>query len=349
MASIEDRLAATQVILTRYILLVCFILGIFGNICNICIFIQKKLRVNSCSIYFIAASFINFLIIIFGITPTISASYIADPTLYFPWACKLKLYGLHSLLMMSRSYILLACIDQYTFCSPNAGLRRFSRRQIALKLVCAVPFIWLIVPIHMLIFVDIQKPSDRCGTSGVYSIIYSIYSFVCALLPLILMVIFSSMVFYNLRQVLRRVQPGNDNQMQVGHIRFRKYDYQIMIMLLCEVIVYLISTILHPITTLYMSLTTVSKGSPPISLLGIAIEGFMAYLAWGFLIYLNSCSTFYINYCVSKVFRSRFYSLISILFNWFRCNQERHAPHRHNVTGRSIRGQHKTLPRPIKF
>lgn len=186
----------------------------------------------------------------------------------------------------------------------------------------------------MLVFVDVQILSVRCGTSGLYSLIYSIYSFVCALLPLILMVTFSSLAFYNLRQVNRRVLPtNNNNQLQVGHIRVRKYDYQIMIMLICTVIVYLISTILHPTNTFYMSLTAVLKGSPPKSSLRLAIEGFITYLTWGFLIYLNSCSTFYINFYASKVFRSRFYSLIGLLFKWLRCGQQRDGQLHHNGTG----------------
>jgi hypothetical protein len=336
MSSIAETLATTHVVLTRYILPLCLILGIFGNICNICIFIQKQLRSNSCSIYFIAASVVNLLIIIFGIIPTISASFITDPSLYLTWACKLKLYGLHSLLMMSRIYVVMACIDRYTFCSSNARLRQFSRRQIALKILPIVVIIWLLVPIHMLIFVEVQIPYIRCGTSGTYSLVYSIYSFICSSLPLTLMIIFSMLAVYNLRQVNQRVLPVNNNQLGTGHIRLKKYDYQIMMMLIGEVIIYLISNILHPTNTLYMLLTAVPKGSPPKSASRLAIEGFVTYLTWGFLIYLNSCSTFYINFCTSKVFRSRFYHLWSFVFNWCRHDQRGLDPSRTNNTGVSM-------------
>ncbi len=333
MSSIQEALSTTQVILTRYILTLCFLLGIFGNICNISIFIQKPLRLNSCSIYFIAASLINLLIIIFGIIPTISASYITDPSLYLPWACKLKLYGLHSLLMMSRMYILMACIDQYTFCSSNVRLRQFSRRQVALKLLPIILIMWLIIPIHMLVFVDVQIPYIKCGTSGIYSLIYSIYSFVCSSLPLILMIVFSSLAFYNLRQANRRVVPANNNQPQVGNFRPKRYDYQIMLMLIYQVIIYLISNILHPTNTLYMALTAVPKGSPPKSPLRLTIEGFITYLTWGFLIYINSCSTFYINFCASKVFRLRFYNLLKFIFNWFIHGQRGQEQHQIDTLG----------------
>ncbi|CAF1138980.1 unnamed protein product [Adineta steineri] len=322
MSSITDVVAVTQLILSRYILPICLILGIFGNICNICIFIQKKLRSKPCAIYFIAASFINLLIIIFGIIPTIVASYIIDPILYLSWACKLKLYGLHSLLMMSRSYIVLACIDQYIFCSSDIHVRLFSRRQIALKLIFIVPIIWILIPLHILIFVDVHIPYVRCGPSNVYSLIYSIYSFVFTSLPLILMVVFSLLTFYNIRRISRRILPIFNNRRSVDGIRFRRYDYQIMRMLICQVIVYLISTILHPTNTLYRSLTIVSKDSPVKSSSRQVIEDFITYLTWSFLIYLNSCSTFYINFCVSQVFRSRFYRLINYLLIWLRYDQE---------------------------
>lgn len=317
MSSIQGALTTTQLVLTRYILPICLILGIFGNIFNICIFIQKNLRQNSCSIYFIAASSVNILIIIFGVIPTISASYRTDPSLYLSWACKLKLYGLHSLLMMSRIYIVMACINQYVFCSSSVRLRQFSRPQIAFKLLPTVPIIWLIVPIHMLVFVDVQISYVRCGTSGTYSFIYSIYSFICSSIPLILMILFSLLAFYNLRQVQRRVIPGNINPpLAEGNIRPKRYDYQLMAMLICQVTVYLISNVLHPTNTLYMSLTAVPKGSPPKSALRLSIEGFITYLTWGFLIYLNSCLTFYINFCASKVFRQRFYNLLKVIFYW---------------------------------
>ncbi|CAF0852069.1 unnamed protein product [Adineta steineri] len=321
MSSIQEILNTTQLVLSRYILPICLIMGIFGNVCNICIFIQKKLRVNACSIYFLAASSVNLLIIIFGIIPTISASYIADPSLYLTWACKLKLYGLHSLLMMSRVYIALACIDQYFFCSANPRLRQFSGRKVALIAVPIVPVAWLVIPIHMLIFVDVQIPYVKCGTSGVYSLVYSIYSFVCSSIPLILMIIFSALAFYNLRKLNQRVVPVANTQSSVATARIKKYDYQIMVMLIFEVVIYLISNVLHPTNTLYMTLTAVPKGSPPKSALRLSIEGFVTYLTWGFLIYINSCLTFYINFCVSKVFRSRFYYLCIFIFNWCKYGQ----------------------------
>jgi hypothetical protein len=324
MSTIEEVLGTAQVVLTRYILPICFLLGLFGNICNIGIFIQKPLRSNSCSIYFIAASFVNIFIINFGIIPTISASYEIEPALYLSWACKLKLYGLHSLLMMSRTFIVLACIDQFAFSSPSVRLRQFSHCQIAFKLLPIVPAIWLIIPIHMLVFVDVQVLNIRCGTSGTYSLVYSIYSFVFSSLPLILMIIFSSWAFYNLRQANRRVLPAINHQTREDNIRRRKYDHQMMIMLICQVIVYLISNILHPTNTLYMALTTVPSGGPRKSALRLAIEGFVTYLTWGFLIYINSCSTFYINFFVSKVFRLRFYNLLSLTFNWWRYIGRRH-------------------------
>jgi hypothetical protein len=210
----------------------------------------------------------------------------------------------------------MACVDRYTFSSTNARLRQFSRRKVALKILPIIPILWLLIPIHMLIFVDVQVPYVRCGTSGTYSLVYSIYSFICSSLPLILMISFSTLAVYNLRQVNQRVLPINNNQQPISDIRRKKYHYQITKMLIGEVIIYLISNILHPTTTLYMSLTAVPKGSPPKSSVRLAIEGFIIYLTWGFLIYLNSCSTFYINICISKVFRLRFYRLWRSAFDW---------------------------------
>ena len=132
MGLIED-LALTQAILTRYILTICLILGIIGCFCNFIVFCGKKLRSNPCSVYFIATSIFNLLVIIFGITPVLLASYLpSDPASYSSTFCKAKSYTTHAFLMMSRSSVALACVDRFALCSRNARIRSLSQRHIAI-------------------------------------------------------------------------------------------------------------------------------------------------------------------------------------------------------------------------
>ncbi|CAF1356291.1 unnamed protein product [Adineta ricciae] len=309
MSSIEDVLNIIQMIFSRYLLPICLFFGIFGNIFNIFIFLAKKFRSNSCSIYFLGTSFTNLFIIIFGIIPSISSSYITDPSLYLTWA---------------------SCLDQYFFSSVKPYLRRLSNTKFALKMLLIVPICWLIIPIHMLIFMNVQIPYVKCGTSGVYSLVYAIYSFLCSSTPLILMIIFSLLAFSNIRQINHRIVPAMN---VTNHIHMKNYDRQIILMLIFTVWIYFISNVLHPTNTLYMYLTTVSKGQPPKSSSRIAIEGFVTYLTWGFFIYINSCSTFYINICVSKIYRMRFVYLLKTTFNYLKNGQIIPEPNTTNHLG----------------
>ncbi|CAF5143253.1 unnamed protein product, partial [Rotaria sp. Silwood1] len=64
-------------------------------------------------------------------------------------------------------------------------------------------------------------------------------------------------------------------------------------------IVYYISTVSFPIYSIYLAITSdISKTTNR-----LAIESFMRYLALKFLIYINSCSIFYIHLLASKPFR----------------------------------------------
>ena len=72
--------------------------------------------------------------------------------------CKTRTYTTHIFLTMSRSSVALACIDRFALCSPNVYIRRLNQRRKAIILVIAASVLWLIVPIHVIIYNDIQVP-----------------------------------------------------------------------------------------------------------------------------------------------------------------------------------------------
>jgi len=131
--------------------------------------------------------------------------------------------------MMSRSSVALACIDRFALCSSNVHIRALNQYHIAIRLVIVVCFVWLLIPIHMLVEVTIQMPAQRCGAAGIYSTIYGIYSAIVTTIPLMIMVIFSSMAIRGLQHVRSRVHPNipiNNSNVQTT-ARMKKTRYSI--------------------------------------------------------------------------------------------------------------------------
>ncbi|CAF4277391.1 unnamed protein product, partial [Adineta steineri] len=318
--TLTDDLTLAQLILSRYVLIICSILGIIGCFLNFIIFCKKKLRKSSCSVYFQATSIFNLLVILIAITPVIVGSYLPkDPASYLSAYCKARAYTTHAFLMMSRSSVALSCIDRFALCSSHAYIRRLNHRGIAIILVVITIIIWLLIPIHVMVYTDVQS-SGKCGTSGSYQIFYSFYAIIVTSIPLLIMIIFSVWAVRNIRRSRARVAAtdehvnGNENSRR----KMKKEDIQLMIIVISEAIVYLLSTIWYPIYTAYTTITAnVSKTSDR-----VAIENFIRYLVLSFLIFLNSCSIFYVHLLASKTLRQECKQLIFYLFKHNQINVE---------------------------
>ncbi|CAF1382815.1 unnamed protein product [Didymodactylos carnosus] len=271
------------------------VLGNTGNILNCVVFLQKPLRKNSCSKYFLASSVVNIFILNFGILTNLYSINYRNPLSYSFIYCKLRTYILHSLLMLSRTYIVLACIDRFALCSPHAKRRQFSRPHVADLLIPLTAIIWFIIPIHIPIFIIFEQ--QKCVMLGLYYIFFSIYALIFAgTAPPILMITFSLLAYQNIRRIRNRIQPD----VGVSRVRIKNRDHQLMSMLFVEVVVYILSTVLYPLNTIYSALTLYDSRKNAERL---SIENFLTFLTGAFLLYINNSSTFYI-YCItSKTFR----------------------------------------------
>jgi hypothetical protein len=288
-----SSLPIIQEYLTRYGMGIYLILGNIGNLFNIIIFCQPRHRKNSCSLYLLMASIMNIFIINFGVIPTLYSLDHVNPETYSIAYCKLRLYLLHSALMISRSMIVLACIDRFAVSSASQRIHVFGQSKIAICLIIFICFIWPIIASHILALLTIKL--GRCTAYGNYSLIYSIYSFIVAgFLPPTLMITFGFLTIRNLRDIHSRVRP---NIIRIA--RIERKDHYLSVMLICEVIVYFISTIPYPIHTLYLTITRDTIKSET----RLQIESFITFLAYSFLIYVNSASTFYIYISTSHAYR----------------------------------------------
>ena len=341
--SLAEELNAVQSSLTRYVLPVCLIFGIIGNLLNIIVFYQKHLRKNSCSVFFISTSIFNILVMLCGIIPIILSSYLSfDYASYSIPYCKFRSYIVHVLLMMSRFSVALASIDRFAACSPNVHIRFFNQYHIAIRSVIILMLVWLLIPSHMLVHVTIQMPTRRCGGAGIYSTIYGIYSAIVTAIPLFIMVIFSSLAIQDLQHVRSRVHPmvvtNNTNISKLG--RIRKRDTQLLRLLIGEVLVYFLSTVSFPVYSIYFSLTSATIKSAN----RLAIEGLVRYFALSFLIYVNVCSIFYVHLLISKAFRHECKQLFLYLIR----RQSANSLFLTTISASNIKRQPNRIHTPVK-
>ncbi|CAF0893774.1 unnamed protein product [Rotaria sordida] len=280
-----------RVWMTRYIMGSYLILGVIGNLINIFMFTRRKSRLyNSCSLYLLAISISHILNASWGIIPSIYNLNHVDPSTYSYIYCKLRSYSQHSIVMIGRTLMVVACIDRYAICSNYQRFRLLNKLQVAFRIIIGIIIAWPCINIYLL-FVMIFT-GKNCVMLSSFTFIWAIYTVVVpGILTPLLMTIFGLLAIRNRRRLQGRLN-GNRN-------RNNKRDYTLMVMLLSEVLVYVISTSSFPVITLYKAITTnVVK-----SVQRQEIETFITFFGSSFLLYLNPSSTFYIFIIVSNNYR----------------------------------------------
>ena len=217
------------------------------------------------------------------------------------WVCKLRLYTLHTSLMIGRSLIVCACVDRYFLCSQSVSLRSFCDPTIPVRIIIGHFLIWPLIPVQIPI---LQVFSDhRCVMASSYVLIYGFYSTLAAgLLPPLLMTIFSVLAIRHRHRLRSRV---------TAFMLHSRRNNTLIVMLSAQVIVYVVTTSLYPATALYRALTDDSEKSGE----RLQIENFITFIGGSFLIYLNPASSFYVYLVASKQFRKDFRIILIHFFD----------------------------------
>ncbi|CAF2857827.1 unnamed protein product [Rotaria sp. Silwood2] len=282
-----SSLAIIQQNVARYGLSTLLVLGNVGNIFTIFILSRSvKQKVNSCSLYLLSASISNWIVINTALISNIIGVDHIDPQHTSNIICKIRWSGTHALLMLSRSFMIAACIDRWALCSRNATIRSFSRPHQAIRLIIILIIVWTIIPIHMVIFFN--NTSGRCiATPGVYALFYAIYSlFIIGIIPLLLMIVFSMRAWHNLRLARTRIAQAGTNNVKIA-----KRDRDLMKMLSGEVFVYCLTTIPYPINLIYsVSTNSIAAFKSPERK---AIESLVGYIVSPLLNFMYCCAQFY--------------------------------------------------------
>jgi hypothetical protein len=208
---------------------------------------------------------------------------------------------------MSRFFIVTACFDRFALCSTSVRLRQFSRVHIARRyMIPSIIIIWLILPIHMLIYnTSVNNSCMYPDGAALYNSIYGVS--LVGFIPPILMSLFSFLIFRNLKSRQQRRQvcqlsivnihlSTNENKKQ------QKKDQQVLGMLIIQVVVYVTTTTMTSINLLYSVLTMYFKTNK--SNEENSIETFISFIM-GMLNYSCPCLSFYLFILASHLYRKQ--------------------------------------------
>lgn len=291
-------LSILQQIISRYIVTSALGLGIFGNLCNCIMFInQCKRQPTPFTIYLLSFSIIAFIYLIWANFPAVYSLDHIDPQTYSIVYCKLRLYGSYTLGTLVRYIIVCACADRYFFTRRNVRIRSWSSIQMARKMLIINCLIWPILAIQILVFMEIRN--GVCWMFGLVRFYYSIYQLITVgIIPPTLMSIFG---FLSLRS-LRQLHSSNEHG--------RRRDYDLMRMLIAEIIINVTTSIPYSINIIYGAATAniTDKSADRLE-----IESFMNYITT-ILINLLGIAPFYLFIIASKSFRNEF---IQIVIGWY--------------------------------
>lgn len=294
--SLPSTLTMIQEKLTFFVLPTYIVFGLFGNTFCIIYFLQRSQRTSSCALYLLLAAVTNTLAVSFGVTTTVLNTWKSFATASLVY-CKLRMFINHSLIFISRTYTILASVDTYTMSSQNRNYRGFSQRSTALKTSIVVVFACPLIAVHIPIMNTIV--AEQCVMTGIYSLIFAIYQMLIAgILPPVFMLIFSCLAYRNLKNFTFDTDERRNRKK-------KRQQQQLIRMVTTQIIVYIISAELVPITTLYRQLTsTMVKNADRRS-----IEAFIVFIAMNFLLYLNTWAAFFIYFATSSNFRFAFIRL----------------------------------------
>jgi hypothetical protein len=266
---------------------------------------------------FLASSVSAIILLFIGIVPQLYALYNSpNPFLTNSSFCKARSYLNQTSAMPCRWLLVMACIDRCISSSTNVRLRGLSTVPMARRIVVIIVGIWLILPIHMLIYSNIQPPGNiACSvTNNNVAIYHRFYTFIMGgVLPSIIAFICSLCIWRNFQERRRRIIIVNNLIKRRKKVR----NQQVIFMLLVQVAIFVVSTIPFMSFNIYDTMTrSVTNKSPNRK----AIKAFLKTLT-ELLVYLITMS-FYSNTLVSRKFRKELIKLLQLIIN-FSCQQIR--------------------------
>jgi hypothetical protein len=222
--------------LNRYVGIFIFITGIIGGLLNIIIFTTlKTFRQTSCGFYLTAISIFNVGQALFALSTRILDSGFSINLTSRSWSCKLRTFLAQSCVLLSLTGMSLVTIDQFL---SMTTYRCWSSVRLAHRHILIACCVWGFHGIFALIYWDVSNGvcvSTNLGYKEYLSWFYLPVFLGC--LPIIIMVTFSLLSFFNIRSLASRrlniVRLSRDRQLtamallQVSFIVFTSIPYTV--------------------------------------------------------------------------------------------------------------------------
>ncbi|CAF3403418.1 unnamed protein product [Rotaria socialis] len=312
-------LVKTQQILSSYGLSTSLVFGIVGNILLICVLVRRKHPINSCSLYLLSITIVNLIIIQFMLVLVIYSANNPNPEHNSLVWCKIHSYVFDALIMLYRWYRIASFVDCAAMSSRHVRVRSFSQARVACRTVLTITCVCLLIPLHLAVYFRIEF--DRCvPQSGIYAKIFSIYSiFISGWIPPLVMAVCGAIAYRNLKRSRERVHSRHLHYIHTDSFAIKannesihKRDQQLMLLSVCEIILYVSTNILYSVNVTYSTLTYDHVKSAQ----RIQIESFISHFSLAFLIIVNNGASFYLYSIISSRFRKDFESLFSHCFDY---------------------------------
>jgi hypothetical protein len=151
-------------LLTRYILLIMFILSLVGNILNVLVFCQSKLRSNPCTIYLLAGSCFNLIWTVAAVLSRFLSTYNLDFSAQISALCKVRHFIFFTFSSVSVWMMTLATFDRFLISSPLVKYRQFSSFSNAYRMMGTITLILSVNYANLFYCANIKgtPPSSSC-------------------------------------------------------------------------------------------------------------------------------------------------------------------------------------------
>ena len=254
-----------------------------------------------------------------GIIPLLYAQFNSpNPFTTSTAFCKIRVYVNQFSAMSCRWLLVMACIDRCLTCSMHARIRHVFTVKASRQIAAGLIFIWMIIPVHTLIFAGIIPPGNIACIimDSNVAIYHGLYTLIMGgLIPPIIMLICTASIWHSLKK-------KNQRQMVTiitsDNTRNTQRDQQVVIILLGQVVIYVISAIPFMTNNFYSNLV---RGIPNKPVDRVAIENFVGVLT-EVCVYIFPASTFYCNTLVSRTFRQE----LCYMFRWLYPRSQRISP-----------------------
>jgi hypothetical protein len=269
-----------------------------------------------------------------GISPTLHSLNHPDPTTTILAFCKLRIYLLQSSSMMYRWALSMACLDRFALSSVNVRLRRWSTVDVARRAVVGILCIWLVLPIHGLIFYHLKQ-----GGCGIYenqaaALYHSTFTTLFgSVMCVTIMITCAILIYRNLRlrhkrRIIARQSVRTQREVERSQ---RSRDQQVFLMLILQVVVYVLT--ITPLMMMYFynafTMHGVNKSADD-----LLVKQFAFYLV-EVIIFLFPALSFYLHTMISKMFRKELRRLLHPIL----CCQCRPATHRIEPVSRELQAR----------